>query len=76
VVIRSSEEYSRRVKKMEKFILPLKQEIKDNPGHAKLNKLLEIISRPNKRSVPNALLDKCEEILKKKFKDQVTDSSP
>ena len=63
----NAEEYEKRVLAMEKYLLPLQQEIKNNPSHAKLNKLLEIISKPKKRLVPMATLDKCEETLKKKF---------
>jgi len=63
----NAEEYEKRVLAMEKYLLPLQQEIKNNPSHTKLNKLLEIISKPKKRLVSMATLDKCEETLKKKF---------
>ena len=65
--VTSAEEYEKRVMQMEKYLLPLQKEIKDNPSHTKLNRLLEIISKPKKRLVPLATLDKCEETLKKKF---------
>ena len=63
----SAEEYEKKVMKMEKYLLPLQKEIKDNPSHTKIIKLLEIISKPKKRLVPMTTLDKCEETLKKKF---------
>ena len=65
--VTSAEEYEKRVMQMEKYLRPLQKEIKDNPSHTKLNRLLEIISKPKKRLVPLATLDKCEETLKKKF---------
>ena len=63
----NGEEYERRVLVMKKYLLPLQQEIKNNPTHTKLQKLLEIISKPKKRLVPMVILDQCEETLKKKF---------
>ena len=64
-------EYAQRVKDMEKYVLPLKKKIKDNPvSHAKLNRLLEIISTPHKRLVTRGVLDICELSLKKIFKEQ------
>ena len=63
----SAEEYEKKVMQMKKYILHLQKEIKDNPSHTKINKLLEIISKPKKRLVPLTTLDKCEETLKKKF---------
>ena len=63
----SAEEYEKKVMRMEKYLLPLQKEIKDNPSHTKIIKLLEIISKPKKRLVPMTTLDKCEETLKKKF---------
>jgi hypothetical protein len=62
------QEYSRKIIAMQRFIEPLKKRIKDNPSHAvKLNKLLEMLSRPDKRLVPMSNLAKCEEVLKKMF---------
>ena len=62
-------EYAERVKAMEKYILPLKKKIKDSPvSQAKLNRLLDIISTPNKRLVTRGVLDICEQSLKKVFR--------
>ena len=62
-------EYMDKVKQLEKYIEPLRRMItkigtEDQDRLAKMKKLLEILSNPEKR-MPLATLQKCEDVLKK-----------
>jgi mediator of RNA polymerase II transcription subunit 15 len=62
-------EYLEKVKQLEKYIEPLRKMIfrignDDNEKLAKMKKLLDIMSNPDKR-MPLATLQKCEDVLKR-----------
>ena len=70
-------EYLEKVKQLEKYIEPLRKMIfrignDDNEKLAKMKKLLDIMSNPDKR-MPLATLQKCEDVLKRMQLD-TTDS--
>ncbi len=68
-------EYLEKLKSLEKYIEPLRRVIrndKDNEKLAKMKKLLDILSNPDKR-VPLVTLQKCEDVLKRMQLD-TTDS--